>query len=512
MISSSQRLNKLFNDRLAAIGVFLLFLATAAFLNIPTPETLNLSFGWEYGNIAGALVEGKGFSNAFTSESGATAWMPPLFVFMLAGIFYAFGIKTIASMWAVFVLKYAALAACVPILLSTVDRTGFRKYRYLSVMIFLGLIYLNLGTFFRSLHDEWLILFLICSALSVLVTEMAQPSKSNTIHLYILAFILPLANPILAVAFLITAIGSVLVRDRKSQIARPGKIQIISLLILFAASTLLWTVRNYQTFGRVIPVKSNFWFDFYQANVMDDDGLTTNATFEVFHPIHTNAVQEQYLIEGENLFTDGYQSLALDWIASHPGQLLQNIIRRAFSAFLYMHQSDDILPANHELLTAEDVEKLKSQNLVSVNQPPFVNWTSLTMPEGDFRGEIETLNLSNEPAVIEDWSNQRAALLERFDQLKLIVRSLVMSLVPFLCLITGIFVERIRKNPVFLLSAVFYLTYLIPYVLVSHYRRYQVPLIGLQSVFIFLLACILLDRFASWRRSFQGLFPSKQKH
>lgn len=512
MTSSLPRLNKILNDRVAAAGAFLLFLATAAFLNIPTPEQLNLSFGWEYGNIAEALVQGKGFANALTPASGPTAWMPPLFVFMLTGIFTVFGIKTVASMWAVFVLKYAALAACIPMLLATVDRMEFRKYRYLIAVIFLGLIYLNLGTFFRSLHDEWLILFLTCSALSVLAAEAAQPSTSNTVRLSILALILPLANPILAAAFLIIALGLAIVRHQISPSTRPGGLQTITLLLMFLASTLLWTVRNYQTFGRVIPVKSNFWFDFYQANVTDDDGLTTNATFEVFHPIHANAIQEQYLMEGENLFTDKYQRLAFEWIPSHLAQLLQNISRRAVSAFLYMHQSDDILPANLELLTAEDVEKLKRANLVSVNQPPFVNWTSLTMSEAEFREKIESLNLTNKPAILQDWSDARGILMERFSELKLIARSLVMSLVPFLCLITGFLVEKIRKHPVFLPSAALYLTYLIPYILVSHYRRYQVPLIGLQSVFIFLLACMLLERFLSGKNPLQKLIPPKQNN
>jgi len=491
------------------MGVFLVFLATAAFLNIPTPEVLNLSFGWEYGNIAEALVQGKGFSSAFTPESGPTAWMPPLFVFLLAGIFYVCGIKTIASMWTVFILKYAALALCFPILLSTADQMGFRKYRYLSAAIFLGLIYLNLGPFFRSIHDEWLILFLLCAAFAVLVTEAAQPSKANTFRLYLLAFILPLANPILAVSFLITAIGLALVQKGNSPLTRPGNMQTTTLFCLFLASTLLWTFRNYQTFERWIPVKSNFWFDFYQANAMDDDGLTTNATFEVFHPIHTNEIQELYLSDGESLFNDKYQSLALEWIASHQAQLLQNIGRRAITAFLYLHQSDDILPANGDLLTAEDVEKLKRENLVSVNQPPFVNWTSLTMPEEEFRGKIESLNLTDGPAVLQDWSDTRGILMARFGKLTLIARSLLISLVPFLCLITGLFVEKIRRNPAFMLAATLYLTYLIPYILVSHYRRYQVPLIGLQSIFMFLVACLLLERFTFLQKPLQKFFPSK---
>ena len=504
MTSSSHRSNKFIRDRAPALSAFLLFLATAAFLNIPTPELLNLSFGYEYGNIAEALVQGKGFSNAFTPASGSTAWMPPLFVFMLAGIFSVFGIKTIASMWAIFVLKYAALAACLPMLFSIVDRSEFRKYRYLIAVIFLGLIYLNLGTFFRSIHDEWLILFLICSALGLLTAEAVHPSPSNKIRLYALAFILPLANPILAVTFLIVALGLVMAR---TQGPSPKKTAII-LLAAFFASTLLWTYRNYQAFGKIIPVKSNFWFDFYQGNVMDDDGLTTNATFEVFHPIHTNAIQEQYLMEGESVFTDNYKHLAFEWIGSHPAQLLQNIGRRTVSAFLYMHQSDDILPASHELLMTKDVEKLKQANLVSVNQPPFVNWTSLTVPEAEFRAKIEPLHLADETAVVADWTSQRAALMIRFGELKLVVRSLVLSLVPFLCLIIGLSAERIRRNPAFLLSAALYLIYLFPYILVSHYRRYQVPLIVLQTVFIFPLACLLLERFAFW----QKLFPAKTEH
>ena len=56
--SLSQRLNKFITERAAAVAVFLLFIAAAAYYNLPEPEFLNTKFGWEYGNIAESLALG----------------------------------------------------------------------------------------------------------------------------------------------------------------------------------------------------------------------------------------------------------------------------------------------------------------------------------------------------------------------------------------------------------------------------------------------------------------------
>ena len=57
----------------------------------------NFSFGWEMGRIGRSLAEGQGFSNPFNETTGPTAWEPPLYPFLIAGVFKLFGVYTHAS-------------------------------------------------------------------------------------------------------------------------------------------------------------------------------------------------------------------------------------------------------------------------------------------------------------------------------------------------------------------------------------------------------------------------------
>jgi hypothetical protein len=57
----------------------------------------NFSFGWEMGRIGRSLAQGQGFSNPFSATTGPTAWEPPLYPFLIAGVFQLFGIYTHAS-------------------------------------------------------------------------------------------------------------------------------------------------------------------------------------------------------------------------------------------------------------------------------------------------------------------------------------------------------------------------------------------------------------------------------
>ena len=57
----------------------------------------NFSFGWEMGRIGRSLAQGQGFSNPFSEITGPTAWEPPLYPFLIAGVFKLFGVYTHAS-------------------------------------------------------------------------------------------------------------------------------------------------------------------------------------------------------------------------------------------------------------------------------------------------------------------------------------------------------------------------------------------------------------------------------
>src|SRR5581483_8665048 len=57
----------------------------------------NFGFGWEMGRIAASLASGHGFGNPFGAVTGPTAWEPPLYPFLMAGVFRIFGIYSKSS-------------------------------------------------------------------------------------------------------------------------------------------------------------------------------------------------------------------------------------------------------------------------------------------------------------------------------------------------------------------------------------------------------------------------------
>jgi hypothetical protein len=57
----------------------------------------SFGFGWETGRIARSIASGQGFSSPFASGTGPTAWLAPIYPYLLAGVFKVFGVYTNAS-------------------------------------------------------------------------------------------------------------------------------------------------------------------------------------------------------------------------------------------------------------------------------------------------------------------------------------------------------------------------------------------------------------------------------
>src|SRR5581483_8212862 len=57
----------------------------------------HFGFVWEMGRVGRSLALGACFSNPFVGSTGPTAWEPPLYPSLTAGVFKIFGIYTNAS-------------------------------------------------------------------------------------------------------------------------------------------------------------------------------------------------------------------------------------------------------------------------------------------------------------------------------------------------------------------------------------------------------------------------------
>jgi hypothetical protein len=66
-----------------------------------TPRRDHFQFGWEMGRIARSIAMGQGFRSPTDLPTGPSAWAPPVYPYILAGVFKLFGIYSNLSGWVI---------------------------------------------------------------------------------------------------------------------------------------------------------------------------------------------------------------------------------------------------------------------------------------------------------------------------------------------------------------------------------------------------------------------------
>src|SRR5882672_10041419 len=66
-----------------------------------TPRRDHFQFGWEMGRLARSIALGQGFSSPTDLPTGPSAWAPPVYPYILAGVFRLFGIYSPLSAWVI---------------------------------------------------------------------------------------------------------------------------------------------------------------------------------------------------------------------------------------------------------------------------------------------------------------------------------------------------------------------------------------------------------------------------
>src|SRR5215813_9170134 len=82
------------------------------------PGDDNFEFGWEMGRVGRSIALGHGFSSPYDGETGPTAWEPPLYPFLIGGVFKIFGVYSRASAWVLLSINSLfSTLTCIPIFL-----------------------------------------------------------------------------------------------------------------------------------------------------------------------------------------------------------------------------------------------------------------------------------------------------------------------------------------------------------------------------------------------------------
>ncbi|HTZ33711.1 MAG TPA: glycosyltransferase family 39 protein [Methylomirabilota bacterium] len=308
----------------AALLFRILYLVYRAHL-IPAEVLASAPFENEVGNIAAALARGDGFCCVFRQPTGPTAWVAPIYPLLLAAVFRLFGTFTLPSFYAAVALNavFSSLA-CIP-LYSAARRVGGSSLAVRAAWLW-ALSPTGLIIPYAWIWDTSLAAFL--AALLLWLTLRLPDTallRDYVIYGFAWAFAL-LTNPSLG-ALLPFLFGWAVFR-MPAQSSVKVKFASVTLAVILLCC-LPWTIRNYAYFHRLIPLRSNFAFEFWSGNN------------EIFNP-NSRAVNritryEQthlYASLGENSFFDDKWQKASSFVRSNPGLYLQLCAQRVLATWL----------------------------------------------------------------------------------------------------------------------------------------------------------------------------------
>jgi 4-amino-4-deoxy-L-arabinose transferase-like glycosyltransferase len=301
------------------------------------PNDDHFGFGWETGRIARAIAEGDGFSSPFHGRTGPTAWVAPIYPYVVAGVFKVFGVFTYSSAWVLLALNslFSALT-CWSVYAIARETVGLRIARWAGWTWAL-LPY----SMYWAIRWVWETSFsaLLLSLAFLVALRVAKSARLRDWALFGGVWgVIALANPsILSVMpFMLAWACYQLYRDEKRWFA-PVVTAILVMLLCVAP----WMVRNYRAFGQVVFIRSNFGAELRMGNSMSANGLW----MDWLHPAHNDQEMAKYQQMGELNYVHQRQSEALEFISEHPGRFAWLVFRRA--AFFW---SDTPRAWRHDIL------------------------------------------------------------------------------------------------------------------------------------------------------------------
>ena len=280
----------------------------------------NFSFGFEMGRIGRALATGQGFSNPFNGVTGPTAWEPPLYPFLIAGVFKLFGVYSKAS--AIILLSinsiFSALT-CIPIFLVAKRCFDERVSRWTSW----------LWAFLPSVMfwcTRWIWETSMATLLLTVIFWLTLVMEEKDGILPWLEFgslwgIAALTNTSLLTFLPASGLWICYHRFRRQKPFFGGAGMAAA---VFAICITPWSIRNYQTFGKFIFIRSNFGAELRLGNGPGADG----TWMQYLHPSQNLYEMRLYQQMGELAYVAERKRQAIAFIREDYGRLAILCVKR----------------------------------------------------------------------------------------------------------------------------------------------------------------------------------------
>ncbi len=296
----------------------------------------NFSFGWEMGSIGRSLAAGEGFSSPFGEATGPTAWEPPLYPYLIAGVFKVFGIYSLTSAVVLLLINsiFSALT-CIPIFL--IAQRCFSE-RVAIWTCWLWALFPSIMTWAtRWVWETSLATFLLTLLFWLTLVMEEAEGRLPWIEFGLLWGITALLNTSL-LSFL--PVSGLWVWWRRQKLRKPSLSGVALASLIFLACVVPWTVRNYRTFGKLLFIRSNFGAELRLGN-----GPGANGTWmQTLHPTQNPQEMSRYRGMGETAYVAMRGQEAESYIQGDYGRFLWLCGKRFFYYWAGVPRADETVP------------------------------------------------------------------------------------------------------------------------------------------------------------------------
>jgi Dolichyl-phosphate-mannose-protein mannosyltransferase len=326
----------------AALGTRVAFILNQQ-RKIPHQILATVPFEQETGNIAFALSQGKGFGNLFRQNTGPTAWLPPVYPFLLSLIFRIFGAFTVRSFFATVLLNALFSAAATCSLYHLARQVASRTVAIATAWLW---VFLPAGIMmpFEWIWDTSLSVLLATTLLCMTFHISNSASPKRWLAYGLLWAIALLTNPSLGIALPFFLIWAALRARNLVQLS--WRIPAITFALILLCC-LPWTIRNYSVFHRFILIRSSLPFELWIGNndIFDPHAISGIQRITRFEETR------HYAQLGENAYLTEKWARAANFIRQKPALFLHLTGRRIIATWIGTeHPLSDFLHANSFLI------------------------------------------------------------------------------------------------------------------------------------------------------------------
>jgi 4-amino-4-deoxy-L-arabinose transferase-like glycosyltransferase len=296
------------------------------------PYEDHFAFGYEMGRIARALVTGYGFADPFRGHTGPTAWVPPLYPWILAGDFRLFGVYSALAAWMILAFDCVLNALMVRTTWEIASRCFNRNVAVWAAWIW-ALYPAAMQYAVRWVWEMTLGAFLFSWVL-VLALRMRgigdgdgtgrEPKVGQWAVFGLLWGLIALTNPSLCLFMPVCGLWILVGVSRGLWVRQIGYVALGA--CIFVVCVAPWTYRNWRVFHQFVPIRANFGVELYLGNGPGATGLL----MEYDHPFQAPDQLRLYRQMGELAYAKMRGEMAKRVIRADPGRFALLTLKRAY--------------------------------------------------------------------------------------------------------------------------------------------------------------------------------------